>query len=96
MSNNLAQSSVGGRGFSLVLVEPEASSSLFDHLPNVWSQRFHFALFGSIKGALERGEGQHLENKNLPPLVEAPERSNQWAIRFPLIYLAWLDVDVNQ
>lgn len=44
--------------------------------------------------ALERSEVQ-LENRNLRA-AEAPQRSNQWAIRFPLIYLAWLDVDANQ
>ena len=71
----LAPSCVGG----------SSSSGLFDHLPDVWSQRFHF-------GSIRTPRGPTPPNKNLPP----PLRSNQWAIRFPLISLAGLDVDVNQ
>lgn len=80
-------------GFSHGHEEPEASS-VFDHLPNVWSQWIHFTLFGSIKGPLMQ-RVPTLQNKNLPA-AEAPQWSNQWAIRFPLISLARLDVDVNQ
>lgn len=37
-------------GFSLVYEKPEASSSLFDHLPDVRSQRFHPTLFWLNQG----------------------------------------------
>lgn len=82
-------------GFSLVYEKPEASSSLFDHLPDVRSQRFHPTLFWLNQGGLDIRMFQHPENKNLLT-EEAPQRSSQWAIRFPLIYLAWLDAAVNQ
>ncbi len=52
-------------------------------------------LFLAQSRALERSEVQLQKTRNLRT-AEAPQRSNQWAIRFPLIYLAWLDVDVNQ
>lgn len=65
------------------------------HLPHVWSQWFHLALWSSIKKPLWSPGGPIPENKNPPAAVVKP-RCSRCTIRYPLICSDWLDVDVNQ